>query len=46
MNKKDWYEALKVEIILYPEEDTIRTSKEDFVKSEVGDGWDTEGWGQ
>ena len=45
MKKKDWYEALKVEIILYPEESIIRTSKEDNVDSEVGDGWDTEGWG-
>ena len=46
MKQKDWYETLKVEVILYPEEDIVRTSFADFVDSEVGDGWDTEGWGQ
>ena len=45
MKKKDWYEALKVEIILYPEEDIVRTSFSDNVDSEVGGGWDNEGWG-
>jgi hypothetical protein len=45
MKQKDWYEALKIDIILYPEEDIVRTSKPDNVESEVGDGWDNEGWG-
>lgn len=46
MKKKDWYEALKVEVILYSEEDIVRTSLPDKVDSEVGGGWDNEGWGE
>ena len=46
MKKKSWYEALKIEMILYPEEDIVRTSFPDKVDSEVGGGWDTEGWGE
>ena len=43
MKEKDWYVALDIEIILYSNEDVIRTSK---IQSEVGEGWDNEGWGQ
>ena len=43
MKKKDWYVALDIEIILYSNEDVIRTSN---IQSEVGDGWDNEGWGE
>ena len=46
MKKKSWYEALKKEMILYPEEDIVRTSFPDKVDSEVGGGWDNEGWGE
>jgi hypothetical protein len=46
MKKKSWYEALKIEMILYSEEDIVRTSFPDKVDSEVGDGWDNEGWGE
>ena len=46
MKQKEWYEALKVEVVLYLEEDIVRTSMPDYVDSEVGDGWDNEGWGQ
>ena len=43
MKEKDWYEAPNMEIILYSNDDVIRTSN---IGSEVGDGWDNEGWGQ
>ena len=43
MKKKDWYEAPNMEIILYSNDDVIRTSN---IGSEVGDGWDNEGWGE
>jgi hypothetical protein len=43
MKEKDWYVALDIEIILYSNEDVIRTSN---IQNEVGDGWDNEGWGQ
>ena len=46
MKQKEWYEALKVEVVLYLEEDIVRTSMPDYVDNEVGDGWDNEGWGQ
>jgi hypothetical protein len=42
MKKKDWYETLNIEIILYPEEDIVRTSKPDNVDSEVGEAWGSE----
>ena len=43
MKEKDWYVAPNIEIILYSNDDIVRTSN---VESEVGGGWDNEGWGE
>ena len=42
MIEKDFYVAPNMEIILYSEDDIVRTSN---VESEVGGGWE-EGWGK
>ena len=43
MNEKGRYEAVNIEIILYSNDDVVRTSN---IGSEVGGGWDNEGWGE
>ena len=43
MKEKCCYVALDIEIMLYPNEDVVRTSN---VVYEVGGGWDSEGWGE
>ena len=43
MKEKDLYVVPNIEIILYSNEDVVRTSN---ISSEVGGGWDTDGWGE
>ena len=43
MNEKGCYAVPSIEIILYPVDDIVRTSR---IDSEVGEGWDNEGWGE
>lgn len=43
MNEKTCYVCPNIEIVLYSVDDVIRTSQ---IGSEVGDGWDNEGWGE
>ena len=42
MKKNEWYVTPNIEIILYSNDDVVRTSD---VSSEVGDGWDS-AWGE
>ena len=46
MEEKNLYVAPNIEFLLYSTEDIVCTSRPDGVSSEVGDGWDTEGWGE
>ena len=43
MNEKGCYVVPRIEIILCSVDDVIRTSQ---IGSEVGEGWDNEGWGE